>query len=573
MGNIDRSGKMRVLAEILKLWHREQHKVIIFSQTVQMLDFLQTWLHDAGYVNSRIDGKVPVKRRLELIDQFNVNPAIFAMVLTTHVGGVGLNIIGASRVVIFDPDWNPMTDVQARERAWRIGQKKDVTVYRLVCSGTLEEKIYHRQVYKHFLSQKVLSDPRQRRFFKWNDLTELFVAPPRPPTFDPAEVHDMPDRYRNLFQNKEDSDEDEVETKDVMAQISNLPLPEANTLPQSSANEHLALLETLYDKAGIKTTFSHDKVEQPLLDRKLVRSRAHEIAQSAVKKLKDSQRERNSHEISTPTWTGKSGIAGATRHMALANDDSLSHHAAPVKEEKGSGAAVGEVKVKREKKEEKLTKDEKNGGGEGLGRSSNAMLAGEGRPVSAPKSSEILSGLRALARMRGGSSSSGSGGQPLSQSEESAKRGMTVVGGRPAAVKRLTGQQPSGRQGTIMRKAAAANAGAGPLAITSGPSPTKTETPSPSLPAKKEENGIEYAQERELQEADQKIAEKVLAFFLNQPGNFATTGRVLEALTSNIAQHHKDLFKSVLCELCEMRKGARESDPSIWVLRAAFRTK
>lgn len=94
---------------------------------------------------------------------------------TTRVGGLGVNLTGADRVVIYDPDWNPATDTQARERAWRIGQTNQVTIYRLVTSGTIEEKIYHRQIFKQFLTNKVLKDPKQRRFFKSNDLYELFT--------------------------------------------------------------------------------------------------------------------------------------------------------------------------------------------------------------------------------------------------------------------------------------------------------------------------------------------------------------------------------------------------------------
>ena len=70
--------------------------------------------------------------------------SIFLFILTTRVGGLGVNLVGADRIIIYDPDWNPSTDTQARERAWRIGQKKDVTIYRLITSGTIEEKIYHR---------------------------------------------------------------------------------------------------------------------------------------------------------------------------------------------------------------------------------------------------------------------------------------------------------------------------------------------------------------------------------------------------------------------------------------------
>lgn len=77
--------------------------------------------------------------------------------------------------------FNCLIFFQARERSWRIGQRKDVLVYRLILGGTVEEKIYHRQIFKQFLAQKVLDDPRQRRFFKWNDFKELFELPPAPP--------------------------------------------------------------------------------------------------------------------------------------------------------------------------------------------------------------------------------------------------------------------------------------------------------------------------------------------------------------------------------------------------------
>ena len=77
---------------------------------------------------------------------YKQDPSIFVFLLTTRVGGLGLNLTAADRIIIFDPDWNPSTDTQARERAWRIGQNKHVTIYRLMTTGTIEEKIYHRSV-------------------------------------------------------------------------------------------------------------------------------------------------------------------------------------------------------------------------------------------------------------------------------------------------------------------------------------------------------------------------------------------------------------------------------------------
>ena len=140
-----------------------------------MLVILQRFVESKGYTYMKMDGTTSVGARQPLIDKFNASETTFVFLLTTKVGGLGVNLTGASRVVIFDPDWNPSTDTQARERAWRIGQDKQVTIYRLMTSGTIEEKIYHRQIFKQYLVNRVLKDPKQRRFFKSNDLYELFT--------------------------------------------------------------------------------------------------------------------------------------------------------------------------------------------------------------------------------------------------------------------------------------------------------------------------------------------------------------------------------------------------------------
>ena len=174
-GSYERSGKMKVLHHILPQWKDQGHKALLFSQTQQMLDILETYCQDCNYNYLRMDGNTPVNQRQQLVDKFNQDDeisngdssnAIFLFLLTTRVGGLGVNLIGANRVILFDPDWNPSVDVQARERAWRIGQKRRVTIYRLITSGTIEEKVYHRQIFKTFLANRVLKDPRQQRFFK-----------------------------------------------------------------------------------------------------------------------------------------------------------------------------------------------------------------------------------------------------------------------------------------------------------------------------------------------------------------------------------------------------------------------
>ncbi len=174
-GNAERSGKQMVTMKVLGLWRKQKHRALLFSQTQQMLDILEAAVAAAGYVYRRMDGTTPVAQRMRLIDEFNTDENVFVFLLTTKVGGLGVNLTGADRVLLFDPDWNPSTDAQARERAWRIGQTREVTVYRLVTAGTIEEKVYHRQIYKEFLTSKVLRDPKQRRFFKAKDLADLFA--------------------------------------------------------------------------------------------------------------------------------------------------------------------------------------------------------------------------------------------------------------------------------------------------------------------------------------------------------------------------------------------------------------
>ncbi|XP_074856033.1 DNA excision repair protein ERCC-6 [Carettochelys insculpta] len=170
-----RSGKMIVVESLLKIWHKQGHRVLLFSQSKQMLRILEVFLRDRSYSYLKMDGTTTIASRQPLITRYNQDTSIFIFLLTTRVGGIGVNLTGADRVIIYDPDWNPSTDTQARERAWRIGQKKQVTVYRLLTAGTIEEKIYHRQIFKQFLTNRVLKDPKQRRFFKSNDLYELFT--------------------------------------------------------------------------------------------------------------------------------------------------------------------------------------------------------------------------------------------------------------------------------------------------------------------------------------------------------------------------------------------------------------
>ena len=175
-GDSSRSGKLAALDAVLQGWREGGHRALVFSQSVKMLDIVEALVRARGWRYARIDGSTAPAARQALADEFNSPESrAFCMLLTTRTGGVGMSLIGADRVVLYDPDWNPQTDAQARERAWRLGQTRPVTVYRFVCAGTIEEKIYHRQIFKQALTNKVLTDPRQRRLFTQSELAELFV--------------------------------------------------------------------------------------------------------------------------------------------------------------------------------------------------------------------------------------------------------------------------------------------------------------------------------------------------------------------------------------------------------------
>jgi len=120
------------------------HRVLIFCQMKQMLDIIETDLfkaHMPSVTYMRLDGSVDSSKRHAIVQTFNADPSIDVLLLTTHVGGLGLTLTGADTVIFVEHDWNPMKDLQAMDRAHRIGQKKVVNVYRLITKGTLEEKI------------------------------------------------------------------------------------------------------------------------------------------------------------------------------------------------------------------------------------------------------------------------------------------------------------------------------------------------------------------------------------------------------------------------------------------------
>ncbi|RMJ09146.1 hypothetical protein CDV36_011241 [Fusarium kuroshium] len=159
-------GKWKVLKKLLKFWHSNGDKVLVFSHSVRLLRILQHLFTNTSYTVSYLDGSLSYEQRQDVVDTFNSDPTQFVFLISTKAGGVGLNITSANKVVIVDPHWNPSYDLQAQDRAYRIGQTRDVEVFRLISLGTVEEIVYARQIYKQQQANIGYTASSERRYFK-----------------------------------------------------------------------------------------------------------------------------------------------------------------------------------------------------------------------------------------------------------------------------------------------------------------------------------------------------------------------------------------------------------------------
>jgi len=153
---ISASGKLAVLDRMLQKLKEGGHRVVLFSQFTSMLDILQDFLTLRGYTYARLDGSTNrVQRSIDIAAFNRPDSPMFAFLLSTRAGGLGVNLQTADTCILFDSDWNPQVDLQAMARVHRIGQKKMVHIYRLVTAGTVEERMTQRAEKKLFLDQMV----------------------------------------------------------------------------------------------------------------------------------------------------------------------------------------------------------------------------------------------------------------------------------------------------------------------------------------------------------------------------------------------------------------------------------
>ncbi|QQP55261.1 Chromatinremodeling complex ATPase chain Iswilike, partial [Caligus rogercresseyi] len=158
---VDNAGKFKVIDKLLPKLKEQGSRVLIFTQMTRILDILEDYCWFRGYSYCRIDGQTAHEDRERQIDEYNVpNSEKFIFMLSTRAGGLGINLYTADIVILFDSDWNPQADLQAMDRAHRIGQKKQVKVFRLVMENTVDEKIVERAAIKLRLDRMVIQQGR-----------------------------------------------------------------------------------------------------------------------------------------------------------------------------------------------------------------------------------------------------------------------------------------------------------------------------------------------------------------------------------------------------------------------------
>ena len=339
-GSGAKSGKMQVVKALLELWKDQGHKTLLFAQHRIMLDILEKFIRSLqGFNLRRLDGNTPIHARQDMVDEFNNTPDAHVFLLTTKVGGLGINLTGANRVIIYDPDWNPSTDIQARERAWRLGQKREVMIYRLMTAGTIEEKIYHRQLFKQFLTNKILKDPKQRQTFQMQDLHDLFSlgetkdgATETSALFKGTEVNFRDDSAVAITSMPRQSDLSGQTATDVngsleenssvrkMAGVAGLERFRGEDdgeqgIASGEANKSEArVMEGIFARAGVHSALEHDQIINGkrviTADPKIIEKEAKKVAAEAAKELKRAGEVARTVPVGTPTWTGQYGTAG-----------------------------------------------------------------------------------------------------------------------------------------------------------------------------------------------------------------------------------------------------------------------
>jgi len=173
---VTESGKFMAMQDMVREIIAEGGRILLYSQFVEMLKIMRSWLEVEGIPFEYLTGDTPMVQRQEKVDRFNKNENIPVFLISLKAGGTGLNLTGADYVILYDPWWNPASEDQAADRAHRIGQKKTVFVYRLVAKGTVEEKIMKLKEQKQDLVDSIISADRSMgKMLSFEDLKDILT--------------------------------------------------------------------------------------------------------------------------------------------------------------------------------------------------------------------------------------------------------------------------------------------------------------------------------------------------------------------------------------------------------------
>lgn len=482
--------------------------------------------------------------------------------------------MGANRVIIFDPDWNPSTDMQARERAWRIGQKRDVTVYRLITSGTIEEKVYHRQIYKHFLTNKILKDPRQRRFFKAKDLTDLFVLgdgdagrgtetseifgggeerSERGPNVRAQLLNGMRKaRASGAMAGEEENGRLAIEgpsrkgkekVSDDEEGLEGLYKEDAvDEKPKGSGTE-TGLLQSLFESTGVHSTMDHDRIvgaNDP--ENVIVDYEANRVARRAAEALKQSRAARATADVAVPTWTGRSGAAGAPdgvrrRFGATVNSRIVQQNRVSTSPEGSSGT---------------------RGLSGGLGRPGGLGGAGRGALSSSALLARVREGRQAAEEAHIGAGPSGSGlAGGLARASSPLAGGLRVLSRESSpAVQSPRSAQKGGANGLSIKSEPSTSGRAG---AAGGGSANGNRSGSKTSGKGKVGGGS----------LQPEILIRQICTFLQERGGEAPSAELVQHFAERIREEDMALFRQLLKQIATLKK-SETGGPSTWLIKPEY---
>ena len=283
---VEASSKLQLLEIMLPKLHERGHRVLIFSQFLDMLDIVEDFLDSLGLLYQRLDGSIGSLQKQKRIDEFNApGSPLFAFLLSTRAGGVGINLATADTVIILDPDFNPHQDIQALSRAHRIGQKKKVLIFQLMTRATAEEKIMQigkkKMALDHVLIEQMDADDDAGM-----DL-ESILRHGAAALFEDHDTHDIHyDAFsidklldRSQIENTNAGTDDSAESQFSFARI--------------WANEKGALEEGLEDSSE-----SDQKAPDPNIWEKILKEREREAAREAAARVEALGRGKRKRQVS-----------------------------------------------------------------------------------------------------------------------------------------------------------------------------------------------------------------------------------------------------------------------------------